>query len=79
MDAERCVVCGAIIPEGQQLCKNCMETLEIKPLEASEPEKELRDVAYVLSIAANTDGNIKQALEALMRIMDRLQGRGYTA
>ena len=76
MEAERCVACGKIIPEGQQLCKNCMGMMEIKPPEAEEIERELRDIVHVLSITANTDRSIKQAMEALIRIADRLNGKG---
>lgn len=75
MGAERCVACGAIIPEGQQLCHDCMNDLEIEPQEAAETAAELRDIADVLSITANTDGNIRRSMEALLRIADRLSRR----
>lgn len=35
--------------------------------------EELRDIAEVLKITANTDGNIKRSMEALLRIADRLE------
>lgn len=73
--AEKCVACGAVIPEGQQLCRDCMKNLEIEPKEAAETAAELRDIADVLSITANTDGNIKRSMEALLRIADRLSRR----
>lgn len=75
MGVERCVACGAIIPEGQQLCRDCMNDLEIEPQEAAETAAELRDIADVLSITANTDGNIRRSMEALLRIADRLSRR----
>lgn len=75
MEAEKCVACGAVIPEGQQLCHSCMKNLEIEPKEAAETAAELRDIADVLSITANTDGNIKRSMEALLRIADRLSRR----
>lgn len=75
MEAERCMACGAIIPEGQQLCHECMKDLEIESQEAKETAAELRDIADVLSITANTDGNIKRSMEALLRIADRLSRR----
>ena len=75
MGAERCVACGATIPEGQQLCRDCMNNLEIEPQEAAETAAELRDIADVLSITANTDGNIRRSMEALLRIADRLSRR----
>lgn len=68
MNAERCVICGAIIPEGLQVCKNCMEDGAGK-----DEAEELRDIADVLSITANTDSNIKRSMEAILRIADRLE------
>jgi hypothetical protein len=35
--------------------------------------EEMRDIAGVLSITANTDGNIKNSMESLLRIADRLE------
>ena len=35
--------------------------------------QELRDIAEVLKITANTDGNIKRSMEAILRIADRLE------
>lgn len=74
--AERCVICGEIIPEGQQVCGNCMaRCMVVQPQEAKETAEELRDIADVLSITANTDTNIKKSMEALLRIADRINGR----
>ncbi|WAK79586.1 hypothetical protein [Clostridium phage Saumur] len=52
-----------------------MKNLEIEPKEAEETAAELRDIADVLSITANTDGNIKRSMEALLRIAERLSRR----
>lgn len=68
MKAERCVICGETIPEGLQVCKNCMEDGAGK-----DEAEELRDIADVLSITANTDSNIKRSMEAILRIADRLE------
>ena len=38
-----------------------------------EEAQELRDIAEVLKITANTDGNIKRSMEAILRIADRLE------
>lgn len=75
MEAEKCVVCGAVIPEGRQLCPHCTPDLRIEPQEAKRTAEELRDIADVLSITANTDGNIQRSMEALLRIADRLSRR----
>ena len=43
-----------------------------------EEAQELRDIAEVLKITANTDGNIKRSMEAILRIADRLErGKGH--
>lgn len=42
-------------------------------LEAAE---ELRDIAAVLSITAETDGNIKEALQGILNIAERLERKG---
>ena len=38
-----------------------------------EEAQELRDIAEVLKITANTDGNIKRSMEAILRIADWLE------
>ena len=68
MKTERCVICGETIPEGLQVCKNCMEDGAGK-----DEAEELWDIADVLSITANTDSNIKRSMEAILRIADRLE------
>ncbi len=73
MEAEKCVVCGAAIPEGSQVCKSCAEQFCIEAGEAVEIAEEMRDIAGVLSITANTDGNIKQSMESILRIAERLE------
>ena len=67
----RCVMCGAVVPEGAGVCENCMKQAGTE--EAQEITEELRDIAGVLSITANTDGNIKQSMESILRIADRLE------
>lgn len=69
------MICGEIIPEGQQVCGNCMARMVTEPQEAAETAEELRDIADVLRITANTDTNIKKSMEALLRIADRISRR----
>lgn len=75
MNVERCCLCGRIIPEGSQVCAVC--TAKYAPIDPGaagvEVEQELRDIAAVLKITANSDGNIKSSMEALLRIADRLE------
>ena len=76
-DVDRCLICGAVIPEGSQVCKSCMAQYGIQTVkeagEAAEIAEEMRDIAGVLSITANTDGNIKRSMESILRIADRLE------
>lgn len=72
-DVDRCLICGAVIPEGAQVCKCCMNAAGIEAGEAAEIAEEMRDIAGALSITANTDGNIKQSMESILRIADRLE------
>lgn len=72
-DVDRCLICGEAIPEGVQVCKSCMAQYHIEAGEAVEIAEEMRDIAGVLSITANTDGNIKQSMESILRIADRLE------
>ena len=74
MGPERCLLCGEPIPEGTQVCPVCMEKYTKGELDA-QVAQELRDIADISSITANTDGNIKRSMEALLRIADRLSRR----
>jgi hypothetical protein len=46
------------------------------PAAVLEAEQELRDIAQVLKITASTDRNIKESMEAILRIADRLGRNG---
>ena len=74
MAAERCVLCGAHIAAGSQMCRACMD--KYSPAAVLETERELRDIAQVLKITASTDRNIKESMEAILRIADRLGRNG---
>ena len=73
MEVEKCAICGAAVPDGVQVCKSCAEQFNIEAGEAVEIAEEMRDIAGVLSITANTDGNIKKSMESILRIADRLE------
>lgn len=75
-DVDRCPICGAAIPEGSQVCKRCAEQFCIEAGELMETAEEMRDIAGVLSITENTDGNIKRSMESILRIADRLERKG---
>lgn len=75
MAPDKCLICGEIIPEGIQVCKNCMEEYGIDTGADTEVVEELRDVANVLKITEGTDTNIKQSMESLLNIADRIERR----
>ena len=51
IDADRCLVCGEIIPEGSQVCTACRKKYNIEPPDdLEETAQELRDIADVLKI-----------------------------
>ena len=75
-DIDRCLICGEAIPEGMQVCNNCMAQYHFEAEETVEIAEEMRDIAGVLSITANTDGNIKKSMESILRIADRLERKG---
>lgn len=58
------------LEDGQGICADCLA-------EKSDEEtaEELRDIADVLNITADTDTNIKKTMEAIMRIAYRIDGR----
>lgn len=70
MGAEKCVICGKTITEWAQVCQECVRVMD---QEQQGTAQELRDIADVLSITANTDGNIQKSMEALLRIASRLE------
>lgn len=70
---DHCLICGTTVPEGTRVCKSCAEQFSIEAGEAVEIAEEMRDIAGVLSITANTDGNIKRSMESMLRIADRLE------
>lgn len=73
VNAEHCLICGATIPEGAQVCVSCMKEYGINATDAVEVAEQLRDIAGVLKITENTDSNIKQSMESLLNIADRLE------
>ena len=46
-DADRCVCCGEIVPEGRMVCPQCEIELQSKP-----------DIGAVLGIEEKTDENL---------------------
>lgn len=65
MKLTKCEQCGGPTAEGLPLCPDCMR--------ATGAAEELRDIARVLSITANTDANIREAIVGILNIAERLE------
>ena len=72
MPGRKCVKCGARLPDPLELCPECMCKAGAGAAEV-EAAEELRDIADVLSITADTDGNIKRAMNGILNIAERLE------
>lgn len=73
MKLQKCERCGKPTAEGLPLCPACME--ESGAAEAVTAAEELRDIARVLSITADTDANIQEAMQGILNIAERLERR----
>lgn len=71
---QRCDQCGEPTAEGLTLCPACMKAAGATAEEVAVAE-ELRDIARVLSITADTDANIREAVTGILNIADRLERR----
>ena len=74
MKLRKCERCGEPTAEGLPLCPACMEESGAAA-EIVEAAEELRDIARVLSIEAGADANIRDAMEGILNIADRLERR----
>lgn len=66
---ERCAMCGAVIPEGSHICRECYR--KYAPEYGEGADEELRDIEDVLKIGENTDRHLQKGLEAILRIAGR--------
>lgn len=73
-DVDTCVLCGEPVPEGLQVCPDCMKKAGVSETDLKAAE-ELRDIAAILKITAPTDSNIKIALQGILNIAARLEER----
>lgn len=72
MAERKCKNCGAPLPPPLELCPDCLRRAGAAP-EAVEEAEELRDIAGILSITADTDGNIKLCMNGILNIAERLE------
>lgn len=74
MKLRKCERCGEPTAEGLPLCPECMKESGAAA-EAVAAAEELRDIARVLSIEAGADANIRDAMEGILNIAERLERR----
>lgn len=74
MKLQKCERCGNPSAVGFPLCPACMEESGAAA-EAVTAAEELRDIARVLSITADTDANIQEAMQGILNIAERLERR----
>ena len=72
MKLRKCERCGEPTAEGLPLCPECMKESGVAAEDVAAAE-ELRDIARVLSITANTDANIREAIVGILNIAERLE------
>lgn len=53
VDADRCVMCGAIIPEGRQVCPECEDTVHVKNMEFKS-SLHIGDTVYIVDMYDDT-------------------------
>lgn len=69
MKLTKCEQCGGPTAEGLPLCPDCMRATGAAADQIAAAE-ELRDIARVLSITANTDANIREAIVGILNIAE---------
>lgn len=70
MKLTKCEQCGGPTAEGLPLCPDCMRATGAAADQIAAAE-ELRDIARVLSITANTDANIREAIVGILNIAEK--------
>ena len=71
MPENKCIFCGAIIPEGRQVCRNCEVKMMNAVHNASRIPKHIRSIYRMLNAAAGVSG-----LE-IIGLRDKETGREY--
>ncbi len=72
MKLQKCEKCGGQTAEGMTLCPECLKAAGASAAEVDAAEQ-LRDIARILSITADTDTNIRDAVTGILNIAERLE------
>lgn len=68
----KCHICGKRALEVVEVCPECLQRAEVDPKQI----KRLRQISNILSITADTDGNIKECMESIIEIANDLERNG---
>lgn len=68
----KCHICGKKALEVVEVCPECLQKAEVDPKQI----KRLRQISNILSITADTDGNIKECMESIIEIANDLERSG---
>lgn len=74
MKFDKCAFCDGPAPEGLRVCPECLKANGAGEAEV-EAAQDLRDIAAILNITADTDRNIKDAMNGILNIAGRLKRR----
>lgn len=66
---KKCQVCGKKALEVAEVCPECLQRAAV----GKEQIQRLRQISDILSITADTDGNIKDCVQGIMEIAEDLE------
>lgn len=68
----KCHICGKKALEVVEVCPECLQRAAVDPGQI----RRLRQISNILSITADTDGNIKECMESIREIAEDLERNG---
>lgn len=68
----KCHICGKKALEVVEVCPECLRRAAVDPGQI----RRLRQISNILSITADTDGNIKECMESIREIAEDLERNG---
>lgn len=69
---KKCSICGKSALEVVEVCPECLQRAAVDP----EQIRRLKQISNILSITADTDGNIKECVESIKEIAEDLERGG---
>lgn len=69
----KCIICGKKRLRVARICPDCLK----RAADDLGQMQKLRQISNILSIATNTDGNVKECIQSMAEILEDLQGGSY--